>query len=96
MSDSAAPIATPPKDPNAVLDYTINWTRWLQPGEYITSSSWVVPAGLGNAGTFASGGAVTIFLTGGASGTSYSVVNQIQTSGNRTDKRTLQINVVDR
>ena len=33
------------KDPNAVLDYTIDWARWLA-GDQIVTSEWIIPSGL--------------------------------------------------
>jgi hypothetical protein len=33
-------------DPNANLDYTVDWADWLVDGETISSSTWIVPTGL--------------------------------------------------
>ena len=34
------------KDPDAKLDYSVDWTLWLRDGETIQSAEWFVPAGL--------------------------------------------------
>lgn len=95
MAAGSAPIAVFEKDPNAVLDYTEDWRRWLGDDQILTSD-WILPAGISQAGKIMSATTATIFLTGGAAGTSYSVYNQITTVGGRTDKRTIKINAVDR
>lgn len=32
----------PNKDPNEILDFGIDWSRFLRPGEVITSSTWFI------------------------------------------------------
>lgn len=95
MAAGSSPIAVFQKDPNAILDYNINWALWLG-DDSISSSAWTIPAGLGNAGVAFSRSSATVWLTGGTAGTSYSVYNQIVTAGGRTEKRTIKIVVVDR
>lgn len=95
MAASSSPIVVYEKDPNAVLDYTEDWTKWLG-DDQIFSSVWTLPAGVSNAGTTFSATTATIWLTGGVAGTSYSIYNQITTVGGRTDKRTIKINAIDR
>lgn len=96
MAASSSPVQTFDKDPLAVLDYTYDWGKWLQPGEYLATVSWNVAAGLSQAGTTFSGSVATIFLTGGTSGVTYAVYAAITTTAGRLDKRTIQINVLDR
>jgi hypothetical protein len=83
------------KDPNAILDYQINWATWLGT-DTIASSAWTVPTGLTQVSATASTTATTIWLSGGTAGTSYSVVNRIVTDGGRTEDRTLTIVVAER
>ena len=33
------------KDPDAVLDYSVDWTRWLD-GDILSESQWIVPPDL--------------------------------------------------
>lgn len=95
MAASSAPVAVYEKDPNAVLDYTEDWSKWLG-DDVIFSAAWTLPAGVSNAGEMHSGSTVTLWISGGAAGSSYSVYAQITTVNGRTDKRTIKINAVDR
>ena len=84
------------KDPNAVLDYSIEWSKWLA-GDQIATSAWTAsdPAleitADSNTATRA-----TVWLSGGAVGQSYAVTNLITTVGGRTDERSFIIQVQDR
>jgi hypothetical protein len=84
-----------PKDPNAVLDYKIDWTTWLA-GDTISSSTWIVPSGITKTTESNTTTTTTIWLSGGTADTEYEVVNRIVTAGGRTDDRTLHIFVADR
>jgi hypothetical protein len=93
-------MALADKDPSAVKDYACDWTRWLQEGETVTDSTWIVPDGLtagdGTNGALApshEGGVAVVWLMGGVDRTTYQVVNRITTSMGRTDDRTLTIYV---
>ena len=88
----------PLHDPDAVLDYAVDWTAWLSDGETITASTWTVPDGITEttpAPSFTDT-AATIWLTGGTVGQSYSVTNHITTSQGRQDDRSLNIRVANR
>ena len=84
------------KDPNAVLDYAVDWSKWLA-GDQISDSSWSVsdPAleisDQANTATQA-----TVWLSGGAVGTSYTVTNKITTQAGRIDERSFIVQVQDR
>lgn len=85
------------KDPDAVLDYQINWAVWLD-GDTIVTSDWVLPADTdiveddsSNTTTTA-----TIWLSAGTAGQRYPITNRITTAGGRTDDRTIYIQVVER
>lgn len=89
------PIARFKKDPDAVLDYSIDWSRWLA-GDSIISSTWVVPHGLTQVTNLFSPITITVWISGGTVGQSYLVVGQVTTAGGRTDERTIQIDVEER
>jgi hypothetical protein len=85
------------KDPDAVLDYSVDWSRWLA-GDEISSSEWLLENGAAiekvtdtNTTTSA-----TVWLRGGDAGTTYLVTNRIVTTGGRTDDRTITVKVEDR
>lgn len=84
-----------PKDPNAVLDYTIDWTRWLA-ADQIAASEWLVPAGLTKVGDSKTVSSATVWLSGGTAGQSYTVTNRITTTGGRTEDRSFTIRVEER
>lgn len=85
------------KDPDATLDYSIDWGPWLQ-NDIIESSSWVVESGLSivPASESFDDTVTTLFLTGGAINNKYLVTNRIVTQGSRTDERSFEIKVRDR
>lgn len=89
------PIASFSKDPTSVLDYSIDWSDFLG-DDSISSSSWSLDAGIGNAGSMFCRNLSTIFLSGGSNGVGYNARNTIVTAGSRTETRTIKINVVNR
>ncbi len=74
---------SPDKDPDSILDYTINWLTWLN-GDTIKTSTWTIPAGLtidpvgGETNTTTT---TTVWLSGGTAGTTYTILNRIITNG---------------
>ena len=78
------------KDPDAVLDYQVNWADWLA-GDTIATSTWIVPAGITQDSESETMTAATIWLSGGTLGASYELVNRITTAAGRTDDRTIRI-----
>ena len=83
------------KDPNAILDYSIDWSLWLD-GDTIDTSVWTVAAGITNAADSSTTTTATIWLSGGTAGTSYTVSNRITTADGRTEDRSMTISVVAR
>lgn len=83
------------KDPNAVLDYTIDWTRWLA-GDTIATSEWLVPIGLAKVADTKTASSATVWLSGGTAGQSCAVTNRITTTGGRTEDRSFTIRVEER
>ena len=84
------------KDPDAVLDYSVDWSKWLA-GDQIETSTWFVsdPA-LQSADDSNTTTRTMAWLAGGVAGQSYTVTNRITTSGGRTDDRSFTIQVQDR
>lgn len=76
------------KDPDARLDYTLNWDTWLTPlGDAIIASEWDVPAGLTSDTPSFTATAAIIWLSGGTHGSYYTVSNSIVTAAGREDSR---------
>jgi hypothetical protein len=80
------------KDPDATLDYKVDWTLWLD-GDYITTSTWDVPAGLTEEAKVNDTTSATVWLSGGTFGQRYEVINRIITNAGRTDDRTIIIRI---
>lgn len=89
------PLGIVPKDPDAILDYSIDWSTWLG-DDTLSSSTWIVPAGINQTASLTAGALNTIWLAGGTAGASYLITNRITTVGGRTEDRTFQLNVADR
>lgn len=85
------------KDPADVLDYTFDWGTyaWLVTGDTIATSTWSVPAGLTEVTNTKTTTTTTIWLSGGTSGTQYTLRNTITTTGGRTAQRAFSIEVCD-
>lgn len=80
------------KDPNAVLDYMVDWTEWLD-GDTIATSTWTVPAGITKDSDTDTDTTTTVWLSSGSLGNRYQLVNRITTAGGRTDDRSIFIDV---
>ena len=83
------------KDPDEVLDYTVNWADRLLSGETISTSTWIVASGITEDSDSQTSDATTIWLSGGSAGTTYDILNRIVTSDSRTYEQAFRINCVD-
>ena len=85
------------KDPDAQLDYVINWSSWLN-GDAIASSIWIVPSGLTLVDSSFTNENATIWLSGGVIGQRYRVTNRITTTTSpaRIDDRSIIIFIRDK
>jgi hypothetical protein len=79
------------KDPDAVLDYKVDWSAWLLTSETISTSIWVVPTGIVQNSASSTTTAATIWLSGGTAGTTYELTNRIVTNQGRTNDRTIRV-----
>ena len=94
-------MTMPSKDSNAVLDYLFDFALWLTAGEVIstaviTASPVGITVGAPAPATTFTTTAVTVWLSGGVVGQTYTVGCRITTSAGRTDERSLTVTVVDR
>lgn len=83
------------KDPQATLDYGFRYTKWLleSGSDTILASTWTVPAGITKVSSSFTATTTTIWLSGGTVGEQYPCVNEVNTVGQRTDNRTLIVNI---
>lgn len=98
----AQPFVMPDgKTPTELLDFTIDLTRDLvdRPTgvtDTIASVTWVVPSGITNDHTAHDNTHVTIWLSGGTLGTTYSINAVVTTVGGREIERTFTVKIVSK
>lgn len=86
------------KDPNAVLDYVVDYTDWLATANDTIASVACTPSGVTvNTSSVAPGGKkVVIWVAGGVAGSTASVTARITTVGGRIDDRTIYFKIKQR
>ena len=84
------------KDPSAILDYKLDWSKWLSADDVIVSATAVSDDPALTVDAVSSAASETVFwLSGGTAGSSYKVLVHIVTEGGREDERTVVITVKD-
>lgn len=76
------------KDPQAVLDYYVNWAAWLGDDTIITSS-WAKTGDVTLGVTIDLGPVQGTWVSGGTSGSNATLTNHIITADGRADDRTI-------
>ena len=84
------------KDPDAELPYTIDWSSWLDAGDTIATSAWVVPSPLTKLAESNTTTVAVVKIGGGVAGAEYAIVNSIVTTNGLKDDRTIVLYVEDR
>lgn len=84
------------KDKDAVLDYTVDWTEWLEGADQIANVTWVVPSGITKVNESKTDYIATIWLSGGTADVTYKVVCRVATDEGRIDDRVINVRVVER
>lgn len=85
------------KDPNEVLNYTVDYAQQLTEdgGTTISSSTWTIsPSGLTQDSETESSTTATIWVSGGTEGQAYQVRNDVVTSGGQEYSRTIVVEVM--
>lgn len=87
------------KDPDAILDYSIDWAAFLGDGESVALSLWhIVPSeadGLTLLSESASGTSHLAMVSGGIPGHVYRLTNRVTTDLGRTDDRSFLIRIIE-
>ncbi len=88
-------------DPNEILDYTCDWSPWLDdggsPSDTIDTSTWSIaptdgsPAGPSLSSETNTTNTATVFITGAEFGSIYRLQNKIVTASGRTAERTITL-----
>lgn len=81
-------------DPDAVLDFAIDWSTWLADGESISAVDWTV-TGATKGTTSVANGVAVVWLSA-PTGTEISAACKVTTDSGRIDERTLLITVAER
>lgn len=89
------------KDPDAVLDYSIDWgAEYLAADELLADSEWSVapdePGGVAIAGDDFDATTSTVRAGGGIAGRLYTLANRVTTATGRIDDRSIIIRVEKR
>jgi len=85
------------KDPDAILDYSVDWGKlWLPAGDSISSSTWIVPTPLVVDEEYFDSRVTTVWISGGVNRNTYSITNRIETTQGRVDDRTFKLVVRNR
>lgn len=72
------------KDALSILDFSIDFTKLLQTGEEIATSTWTVPTGITQVTNTFSDEVTTIWLSGGTLNTIYELINTAVTNSSPT------------
>jgi hypothetical protein len=83
------------KDKDSLLDYQIDWSRWLD-GDTISSSTWTANGDIEIVSSSNTATATTVWLTGGVVGKNYRLTNHIITAAGRAEDRTITVKVRQR
>lgn len=82
-------------DPQAVLDYTLDWSTWLG-DDTIATATWSVPSGVTLASSSATTTTATAWISGGTVGEAYIATCHVTTVGGRQDDRSIRLNCRNR
>ena len=90
------------KDPNAELDYTLDWGEYTQAGDAIDTATWSASTISGDPSPLVIGVATvnndkaSVLISGGTAGNIYNVEFRIVTDNSKQDSRNFRIKVVER
>lgn len=89
------------KDPQAVLDYAIDWgAQYLGDGDALADSSWAVLPdevdGVAIVGSTFGDRITTVNVSGGIAGRIYRLANRVVTQSGRVDERSVVLRVESR
>lgn len=94
LTNPAKPTIT--KDPNAVLDYSLDLSAWLTDIGDTLASLTVTPIGCTANSSAISGTKCVAWISGGTAGETATVTFRFTTTGGRTDDRTIYLKMKER
>jgi hypothetical protein len=86
------------KDPDALLDYPIDWSSWLADitDTYQSHTVTDLTGGITIDSSTQSGGVITVWISGGTVGETASFTVRIVSAAGRTDDRTFYLKIKER
>lgn len=84
------------KDPQAALDYMIDWTKWLAEGDTLFESVFTATPGITIDNFTLSTTQTVVWLSGGAPGKTYKITNRVTSTQGRVDERSFRVKVESR
>lgn len=85
-------LTWPPKDPEEVLDYQVDWSPRLVTGETLATSLFTVASGTITISSQSNTTTVTtVWLAAGTPNTVVQILNKVTTSGGRTYEQTVRL-----
>ncbi|HEU0119019.1 MAG TPA: hypothetical protein VFQ91_00715 [Bryobacteraceae bacterium] len=78
------------KDPNATLDFVVDWTAWLD-GDMISAVTWMVPVGITKTTQNNTDSTATVWLSGGSAKAVYPITCRVSTTAGRIEDFTFEI-----
>jgi hypothetical protein len=93
------------KDPQAELDFSLDWSSWMDSGDSIATSTWTVQAISGDGANAldnyqdsinTTDHITTVWLRKGVSGNNYRVTNTMVTANGLKDERYFRVFIKDR
>lgn len=83
------------KDPDDTLDYTFDWTAWLN-GDQISAFTAIPSPGITVTNTTFTTNATTAWVSGGTAGIPYYVTHRVTTAGGRQKDLTMTFRVANK
>jgi hypothetical protein len=92
------------KDPQSTLDYTVDWSSWINTADTLSTSTWAIETIAGDASPLASTSTALdttnhlthVWVTAGTAGDNYRITNTVTTVAGLTEERYFRIFVKDR
>lgn len=86
-----------PKDPNEVVDYDLKWDDQMTADtDTLATSNWTVPSGLTRDSQSNTTTRTKVWLSGGTTGETYTLLNRVTTAGGRTFDQSMKLKMKDR
>lgn len=95
MDTNSSSTLTAEQDKDSFLDYSIDWSPFLDDGDSIASSQWVTAPGLTLSSSSFVGDKTIVWAQGGSPNTWYALTNTITTASGRIDSRTIRLFITD-